>query len=143
GLFRTDLGVNGDKHTITCDDTEFGERLIRAGEKIVYCPNAVVFHPVDPKRATKKYFLSWYYYDGRSLTRAMGLPEEGVRYLGVPRWFYRRWITDVSKWLLCTDANQRFHRKLHAYRAWGKIVEAHRLSRLRRTFTPTETAKAA
>jgi glycosyltransferase involved in cell wall biosynthesis len=29
GLFRLDLGVTGSKHTITCDDTEFGERLIR------------------------------------------------------------------------------------------------------------------
>jgi glycosyltransferase involved in cell wall biosynthesis len=60
GLFRLDLGVTGSKHNLTCDDTEFGLRLIRAGEKIVYCPDAIIYHPVDPKRTTKGYFLSWY-----------------------------------------------------------------------------------
>ena len=131
GVFRLDLGVSGNKHTITCDDTEFGERLVRAGEKIVYCPTAIVYHPVDPERATKKYFLSWYFYNGVSLTRTAGLPAEGVFYFGVPRWMYREFAANLAKWFLTFEAKRRFHRKLKTYRSAGTIVECHRLSRAR------------
>ena len=112
GLFRLDLGVTGSKHTITCEDTEFGERLVRAGEKIVYCPAAIVYHPVDPNRTTKRYFLSWYYYNGVSLTRTAGLPQEGKLVFGVPRWLYRELLTNLGKWALARSSRNRFHHKL-------------------------------
>jgi glycosyltransferase involved in cell wall biosynthesis len=128
GLFRLDLGVRGSEHTITCDDTEFGERLIRGGDKIVYCPTAIVYHPVDPNRTTKKYFLSWYYYNGVSLTRTAGLPSEGIFWFGAPRWLYRELLTNFAKWMLTLPGNRRFHRKLRAYRSVGNIVESYRLS---------------
>jgi len=128
GLFRLDLGVRGSEHTITCDDTEFGERLIRGGEKIVYCPTAIVYHPVDPHRTTKKFFLSWYYYNGVSLTRTAGLPFEGTFWLGVPRWLYRDLLANLAKWLLTAPGKHRFQRKLRVYRSIGHIVESYRLS---------------
>ena len=131
GMFRLDLGPSGSRHSITCEDTEFGERLIRRGEKTVYCPSAIVYHPVDPARATKKYFLSWYYYNGRSLTRTLGLPSEGTSYFGVPRWLFRGFATNAAQWLFTFDKNTRFHRKLWTYRSLGNIVESHRLSRMR------------
>jgi GT2 family glycosyltransferase len=127
GLFRLDLGVRGSEHTITCDDTEFGERLIRGGEKIVYCPEAIVYHPVDPARTTKKYFLSWYYYNGVSLTRTIGLPNEGIFWFGVPRYLYRELLTNFAKWILTLRGKPRFQRKLRAYRSVGNIVESYRL----------------
>lgn len=128
GLFRLDLGVRGSEHTITCDDTEFGERLIRAGEKIVYCPTAIVYHPVNPNRTTKKYFLSWYYYNGVSLTRTEGLPNEGIFWFGVPRWFFRELLINFAKWMITLPGNRRFYRKLRTYRSVGNIVESYRLS---------------
>jgi len=131
GLFRLDLGVSGSEHTVTCDDTEFGYRLIRAGERILYCPDAIVYHPVDPKRTSKKYFLDWYYYNGVSLTRTAGLPDFGVFYLGVPRWLYRELITNWIRWMFSFEKNRRFNRKLWTYRSVGNIVESHRLSRLK------------
>lgn len=130
GLFRLDLGVSGSKHTITCDDTEFGERLIRAKEKIIYCPTVVVYHPVDPKRATKRYFRSWYYYNGRSLTRTAPVPQDGIVYFGVPRWMYRELGVSIARWLLTSDSAVRLHRKFQAYRVLGSVVETRRLSRL-------------
>ncbi len=132
GLFRLDLGVTGSKHTLTCDDTEFGERLVRANEKIVYCPSAIIYHPVDPRRTTKKYFLSWYYYNGVSLTRTAGLPQEGVFWFGVPRWLYREFLSNLAQWALTFEANQRFQSKLKTYRSMGHIVESYRLSRAQR-----------
>jgi|HubBroStandDraft_6_1064221.scaffolds.fasta_scaffold00141_13 glycosyltransferase involved in cell wall biosynthesis len=139
GLFRLDLGVSGSKHTITCDDTEFGERLIRAGEKIMYSPNAIVYHPVDPKRTTKKYFLTWYYYNGRSLTRTAGSPNEGIFYFGVPRWLYRELLSNAAKWFFCLDGMRRFHYRLRTYRSVGNIVESHQLSRRKDRNQPMST----
>jgi glycosyltransferase involved in cell wall biosynthesis len=129
GLFRLDLGVRGSKHTITCDDTEFGNRLIEAGEKIVYAPGAVIYHPVDPERTTKKYFLSWYYYNGVSLTRTAGLPAHGTFYFGVPRWLFRELGANLCKWLFSFNGN-RFQQRLNTYRSLGHILESFRLSHL-------------
>jgi glycosyltransferase involved in cell wall biosynthesis len=131
GLFRLDLGVSGSKHTVTCEDTEFGMRLAKVGEKVIYCPTAIIYHPVDPRRATKKYFLSWYFYDGVSVTRTAGLPGFGVRYLGVPRWLYRECLQNFGRWMLSVDGNNRFQLKLKTYRSIGAIVESCRLSRLK------------
>lgn len=129
GLFRLDLGVSGSKHTVTCDDTEFGMRLVRAGERIIYSPTSIVYHPVEPHRATKKYFLSWYYYNGVSLTRTFGVPNQGVFYFGVPRWMFREALTKLARWQFNWSGNGRFQRKLEFYRSLGNIVESRRLSR--------------
>lgn len=129
GLFRLDLGVAGSKHTITCDDTEFGQRLIDAGERIVYSPTAIVFHPVDPSRATKKYFLSWYFYNGVSLTRTAGLPKEGIFYFGVPRWLVRELLGNLARWIFTFSGKRRFKNKLRFCGSVGNIVESYRLSR--------------
>jgi GT2 family glycosyltransferase len=131
GLFRLDLGVCGSKHTITCDDTEFGQRLIKAGEKIIYSPNAIIYHPVDPERTTKRYFLTWYYYNGRSVTRTAGLPNQGSLYFGVPRWVYGGLLSNAVKWFFCLDATQRFRFRLRTYRSVGNFVESRQLSRLK------------
>ncbi|HUA13993.1 MAG TPA: glycosyltransferase family 2 protein [Verrucomicrobiae bacterium] len=129
GRYRLDLGVSGTRHTITCEDTEFGLRLLNAGETIIYSPDAIVYHPVDPKRTTKKYFLDWYYYNGVSLTRTAGLPNFGAAYFGVPRWLYRELSADWIRWMLSVDRNRRFNCKLRTYRSAGKILESRRLSR--------------
>ncbi|MGO9085993.1 MAG: glycosyltransferase [Candidatus Sulfotelmatobacter sp.] len=128
GLFRLDLGVNGSRHTITCDDTEFGERLIQGGEKIIYCPSAIIYHPVDPNRTTKTYFLSWYYYNGVSLTRMAGATKEGVSWFGAPRWLYREMLSSFARWVLTMEGKRRFQYKLHTYRNIGRIIESRRLS---------------
>ena len=129
GLFRLDLGVNGSEHTITCDDTEFGDRLIRGGEKILYCPSAIIFHPVDPARTTKKYLLSWYFYNGVSLTRTSGLPQGGAFWFGIPRWLYREMLANFAKWMLTPVRKHRFHHKLRTFRTFGSMVESYGLSR--------------
>jgi len=128
GSFRLDLGPNSSRHTVTCEDWEFGERLIRGGENIIYCPTAIVYHPVDPSRTTKKYFLVWYYYNGISLTRTAGLPKEGVFWFGVPRWLYRELLANFAKWMLTLPGSRRFYCKLSTYRSLGNVVESYRLS---------------
>lgn len=134
GSFRLDLGVTGgdDSRGGSSVDTEFGDRLLRAGEKIMYAPTALVYHPVEPHRATKSYFLRWFYIDGVSGIRANGWPERAVCYFGVPRYLFRGIIQSFLRWIFSFDPNRRFHHKLHTYREAGRIVEARRISSRRR-----------
>jgi glucosyl-dolichyl phosphate glucuronosyltransferase len=133
GLFRLDLGVSGSDHGIVCEDTEFGWRLLRAGEKIVYAPKALIYHPVDPHRATKAYFLKWYYNAGRSVVRA-GDPPEMTTYFGVPRWLVRRIAINLGKWMFTFDKKRRFRHKLQTFMDTGKIIESYQMAGRTRVF---------
>jgi len=126
GVFRVDLGVSGENRGITCEDTEFASRLFRAGEKIMYIPSAIIYHPVDPSRSTKAYFRKWYYNDGRSMIRAWPPPNSVARYFGVPRWIFRSIGENFLKWMFNIDANRRFYYTLQTYRDVGRIVESRR-----------------
>jgi glucosyl-dolichyl phosphate glucuronosyltransferase len=68
GDFRTDLGPNAagegfDLH----DDYEFFEYLQTINVPMVYVPQLIVFHPVEPKKMKIKFVRRWYYKSGRSL----------------------------------------------------------------------------
>jgi GT2 family glycosyltransferase len=130
GNFRPDLGVSGgdENRGITCDDTEFGLRLVNAREKIIYMPTALVHHPVEPHRPTKTYFLKWFYNDGRSGIRTFGWPDNTACLFRIPRWLYRGVLANFLQWMFTFDSKRRFHHKLRTYRALGRIVEAHRLA---------------
>jgi hypothetical protein len=58
GGFRTDLwpSPNSQIHR-PGEDTEFGHRLIAAGERLRYEPSVAVYHPVPQDRINKEYFL--------------------------------------------------------------------------------------
>jgi glucosyl-dolichyl phosphate glucuronosyltransferase len=126
GLFWLDLGVSGENHGITCEDTEFASRLFRAGEKIMYAPTAIVYHPVDPRRSTKAYFLRWYYNAGRSMVRAWPPAENVVCYFGVPRWVFGSLVRNMTKWAFSFIEKKRFHHKLRTYMDVGRITESYR-----------------
>ena len=59
GGFRTDLGRCG-SNMMSNEDTEFGNRLLVAGERLHYEPSAVVFHSIPQIRVRKEYFLGWW-----------------------------------------------------------------------------------
>jgi len=131
GGFRVDLGVTGgdQKRGLTCDDTEFGIRLVKGGEKIIYAPTAVIYHPVEPHRPTKSYFLKWYFNDGRSGIRTFGWPSNAVCYFGIPRWLYKQLAVSFISWMFSFTSKRRFHHKVRTYKGVGRIIEARRLAR--------------
>ncbi len=126
GLFRTDLGKVGTK-PMTGEDTEFGNRLLAQGERLAYSPHAVVYHPVDKERTTKKYFERWYFNYGRSMALVAHFPAGAIRYFGVPRYLFRDAISSFGQWILTLDPTLRFRRKLHLLLCLGEISEARRL----------------
>lgn len=84
GGFREDLGPRPGSE-IRNEDTEFGKRIMDAGERICYVPSALVYHEVSENRLRKEYFLKWWFDFGRARIR-----EKGARtkVLGIPRQYF-------------------------------------------------------
>ncbi len=123
GHFRQDLGPNPG-NLVRGEDTELMGRLLAAGERIVYAPDAVVRHPVDPERTTKEYFRSWYYDYGRAEVKRHGIPPDARRWLGVPRYLIRALAGHAVRWLTRVDGRARFAANLQMHRTLGQIEES-------------------
>jgi glycosyltransferase involved in cell wall biosynthesis len=125
GLFRVELGVNKSEIGGTEDD-EFGRRLLRAGETIMYAPQAIIYLQVESHRLTKEYFLRWFYSMGKANMRARMWPEDAVCYFGVPRYLFGTVIRSSLQWAITFNEKRRFQHKLRLYRALGGILEGWR-----------------
>ena len=127
GDFRTDLGPQPGSQ-IRNEDTEFGTRVLRAGERLWYEPSAVVFHSVPGKRVCREYFLAWWFDKARADIREQGIPQDARWYLaGVPLYLYRRLCVWTLKWIFGLGIKRRFSCKLKAWSAVGLIKECHQL----------------
>jgi len=122
GLFREDLGPNP-KNLIRNEDSEFCRRIIYGGEKFIYAPKVVVYHPVEEHRTRKEYFEAWQFNYGRALIRINGIPPSATCYFGVPRYFFKNLLRASIKWALSFDAKRRFYYKLQAFEVAGQIAE--------------------
>ena len=124
GPFRADLGRSAD-NLIGKEDTEFGERLLHAGERIWYAPSAIVYHPLLPERLTKKYFLSWWFGCGQAMIREKGV-QPGK--WGIPRYILTSGMVAVTalRWLRTMNPAERFFWKCWTWMYAGKTLENYR-----------------
>src|SRR5262249_44390402 len=125
GGFRPDLGRSG-AAMLSNEDTEFGGRLLRAGEKIYYEASAVVYHPVEKERLNKSYLLKWLLAKGRSDIRQNG-PRLGVvpSVHGVPLYLGRNLLRSTIYWQCAVGRGNRFQNKLKVWEKWGEIMECY------------------
>lgn len=131
GLFRTDLGPSPDRDIPRPnEDTEFGRRLMAAGEVLRYEPSAIVYHPVLRNRIQKGYFLTWYFDYGRAMVREWRC---GPDILGISRrcfTFFKFVATSLPgvavPWMLTWNSQRRFRRKCWVWATIGQIVEIRR-----------------
>lgn len=126
GLFRTDLGHIGNELGFS-EDTEYCQRLIEKGERFMYIPSAVVYHPVHPGRLSKDYLIMWQYKCGISEVRSSKGYKNAVRLFGVPRYIYRKFIQHAAGWCFSCQSRKRFYHKLRLYYTSGEIAEHMRL----------------
>lgn len=135
GGFRTDLGRTR-SGLMSNEDTEFGCRLLAAGERLRYEPSAVVYHPVPENRIQRKYFESWWFNKGRSTVRQFGV-RPGTKYFvaGIPLYLFRRLAVWTLKWMVAVDPVRRFSNKLNAWTNAGEILECYRQSPVARKTT--------
>lgn len=124
GVFRADLGG---AELLRGEDTEFATRLLENGERIVYAPLALVHHPVEQERATKRYYRTWYFDYGRAEARLRGFRPEDVRWFGIPRHMIRTLGTQLLRWLTRLGRKGHFTRQLQIFRTVGAIVEGRRI----------------
>jgi glycosyltransferase involved in cell wall biosynthesis len=116
GGFRTDLGPEPGSE-IRAEDTEFGRRVVAAGERLRYEPSAVVYHPVPEDRIGKKFFLKWRFDYGRGDAREF--PVHPVRlFCSLLAWTLR--------WMVALEPRVRFYRKVVVWEKAGAVVEFRR-----------------
>ena len=126
GGFRVDLGPRPGSE-LRNEDTEFGRRLLTAGERLRYEPSAVVYHGVPEYRLTREYFLRFCFDLGRAAIRETGKRPD---IWGIPRQFLT--LLKITTLLLgrtvrwmwsCWSPQLRFYRKAMAWGTVGQIVE--------------------
>lgn len=135
GRFRTDLGPSPfEEIPRPNEDTEFGRRLMAAGERLRYEPSAVVYHPIPKERLNKEYFLAWWFDLGRaeirergSRPRFYGIPRH---YLSIPRMIGTHLSVRALHWICSFNAQERFFWKCWTWVMAGEIVETYRLARV-------------
>jgi glucosyl-dolichyl phosphate glucuronosyltransferase len=119
GGFRADLGPNPSSE-IRGEDTEFGRRLIAAGERLRYEPSAVVFHPVSASKLNKPHILRWWFDNGRASAREFSIPP--LRELfSLAAWSLR--------WIMALQPQKRFYCRVAVWEKSGRLVEWSRRSR--------------
>ena len=131
GVFRTDLGPTPGSE-IRYEDTEFGSRVMKGGERIQYVPSAVVRHAVEERRLKKDYFLAYHYDYGRALIREKGnrgpvgiIPHSLISFSNR---LLNMWPKKVWWWLRESDPQKRFFNKCHVWATAGEIAEICRRS---------------
>jgi glycosyltransferase involved in cell wall biosynthesis len=127
GGFRTDLGPCPGSE-IRSEDTEFGLRLLDAGERLRYEPSAVVYHAVSEKRLQRKYFLAWWFDKARADVRAFGVPPDTRWHIaGIPLVLFRRLAVWTVRWMVAIEPSRRFSAKRNVWIVGGQIMESYRL----------------
>jgi glycosyltransferase involved in cell wall biosynthesis len=132
GDFRRDLGPQPGSE-IRSEDTEFGMRLLLAGERLWYEPAAVVYHAVSKQRVKQSYFLNWWYGKGRGDVRE-GLFEGEKRWslFGIPLVLLRRIAVWSLRGLLSFRRSRRFNCKVKIWWLAGGIRESFGTRRMHR-----------
>ncbi len=130
GCFRTDLGPSPGSE-IREEDTEFGRRLMGAGERLRYEPSAVVYHAVPEHRLKKGYFKAFSFDHGRASVREVGARPD---IWGIRRQYFSMvkmgilLVVSTLRWLVTSPPQRRFYYKLWVWMTVGVIVEFYRQS---------------
>jgi glycosyltransferase involved in cell wall biosynthesis len=129
GGFRTDLGRCAD-NLLGNEDSDYGRRLLSAGERLRYEPTAVMWHPVTKNRLTKRYLLAWWFGKGRSDVVEIGLPEKRYLWLfdGIPLYLVRRLVAWAVRWVVASGAKRRFSCERQLWNVAGQIAGCRKMA---------------
>ena len=129
GGFRADLGRCGTS-LLSNEDTEFGRRLLAAGERLRYEPSAVVHHPVPKERVNKTYFRNWWFAYGRARVLERGKRPAicGIsrQFLSLPSLVLRYLSVRVVRWMTTVDPQRRFYNQCQVWLTLGEIAQTYR-----------------
>jgi len=122
GTFRTDLGASASGGFGLGEDIEFFNYLETLKIPIIYSPQIIVFHPVDPSHMTIQSIRRWYFKSARArywaaFTDRMGREPNSLygiepkhrkwvpsflkeKVSGVPLFLYAKFTLLVMRWLI-------------------------------------------
>ena len=124
--FRTDLGPCPGSE-IRNEDTEFGGRLLAAGERLRYEASAIVYHSIPDGRMQKKYFLDWWFDKARADIRQSGIPSDARwRLAGIPLYLFPKLAVWTIRWAVAVESRRRFSNKIKTWTVAGQILECYR-----------------
>jgi GT2 family glycosyltransferase len=131
GGFRTDLGRSGN-NLLSSEDTEYGDRLLAAGERLRYEPHAIVFHPAPEDHMKKRFVLRWWFWFGYGEVVKVGPPCDTRWVLnGIPLNRIRR----IARWalqsIMTLNPKQRFAHMRTAWCLAGEVLACYHRSRYR------------
>lgn len=113
------------------EDTEFGRRLMAAGEHLRFEPSGVVYHAAPENRLTNNYFLTFLFDHGRASVREVGRKPD---ILGIPRHYLTmlKAVTVLApvrtlRWMIAFNPQWRFYCKGWVWMTAGEIVETYRM----------------
>ena len=135
GYFRTDLGRGADLTIVAGEDTELCHRLLRNGETLIYSPEAVVYHPIEEARISKRYCRRFYFWLGCGSVKRQESPVSGRKILNVPVYLFRDAISNLAKYLgslLTLKFDRGLYYQLHLILVSGKIYQSYLLRNQRR-----------
>ena len=123
GYFNTELGRTANK-LYSHEEKEYFERIMKKGGKIIYQPDAVIYHIIQPERVKKAYFRKWSYDDGEQSALLSDL--DGHRsLLGIPQMILYKFIKGSLGFVVKYpkyDKVENFDRELWVMYWMGYIV---------------------
>jgi len=97
GTFDPELGRRG-RSLVGGEETDLFRRMLEAGMTVVYEPEAVVHHVVDPRRLRKAYFRGLHYALGWTDGVRFGA-YSGRQVLGIPGYVFHQALGSVRSYL--------------------------------------------
>ena len=133
GEFDTSRGRKG-AELASGEDGEMFERMLAAGMKIMYLPDAKVHHRVEAFRATKKYLRRWRYQTSLNLAQSRGL--SGNRHLmGIPLYVFPQLIRALKNAIVTRftgPEDEAFNREMIVWHFLGMMRGLYRTRNRRR-----------
>ena len=94
--YDTQVGPSGENYVMG-SETELLRRLAQAGYQAVHVPESVVRHQIRPEQLEEPWLLGRAFRYGRFVA-VTDEPYHGSRWRGVPRFLYRRWLSQGCRY---------------------------------------------
>jgi glucosyl-dolichyl phosphate glucuronosyltransferase len=113
GYFNTRLGHYSKETLIYGEDSEIMFRFRSGGEKILYYPLALVYHPAPKERIKKSYFRKWCWGTGRGKARTLKMDSNMVRYYNIPRYMFKELLIELFRWIVVLFGHKEYKKFYH------------------------------
>ena len=121
GKFSCELGFLNKNELICGEDTEIMFRFKRNGERILYYPGALIFHPAPAERLRKSYFRRYCWGAGRGEARWRQVPANCRRILNIPRYLIRSALWDIMRLLGSAFISKEYKRVFFEFSLLSKL----------------------